>query len=99
MLANIQSCDSGITSQTSNCIKIVFFQILTKGCEAEMGAAWIHGMNPENPITQIQTKLNLVTFTTNYDSQAVYSYATGGSFSEVEVEKAWDNYQTVRGNF
>ena len=66
-----------------------------KGCEVEMGAAWIHGMNDKNPITQIQKKLRLATFATDYDNQVVYSYATGGEYSEDKIAEAWQEHEMV----
>ena len=60
-----------------------------------MGAAWIHGMNDKNPITQIQKKLRLATFATDYDNQVVYSYATGGEYSEDKIAEAWQEHEMV----
>ena len=62
-----------------------------------MGAGWIHGMSDENPITQIQKKLKLKTFETDYGSEVVYSYKNGQQYSEYKLEKAWGAHAKVGG--
>ena len=62
-----------------------------------MGAAWIHGMSDKNPIVQIQKKLKLKTFATDYDSEVVYSYESGEKYSEDKREAMWDAHAKVGG--
>eukprot|EP00123_Amoebidium_parasiticum_P000767 comp11669_c0_seq1/m.6190 comp11669_c0_seq1/g.6190 ORF comp11669_c0_seq1/g.6190 comp11669_c0_seq1/m.6190 type:complete len:463 (-) comp11669_c0_seq1:283-1671(-) len=64
----------------------------TFGFPVDLGASWIHGSNPKNPITKEATAGDFATALTDWDSDTMY-YSNGDEASATDSDKAETLYE------